>query len=605
MDDQEDIWAGTEFASGAKPAGAPAKEAAPSDDPWAGTEFAAKPAGGTTTAAAPAAKPDIYKPGRPAAPADMPIGEVLKTAASNIPESALHFGEALVQPILHPIQTAEALGQIGTGVASKVKGALGMEQKQAQKAKDEAAADALWDFYKDRYGSMEGFKRAFMQDPVGIFADASMLLTGGGSLAARLPGMAGKAGEIAATAGRVTDPVNIAAQTIKQATRATTAAASIPEGWTTGVSLSSLNKAAQAGLENNPVFKAHLTGAADPSEAVRRIEDAHSVIAARRGAAIEQAMGDIGQTPLSYQPALDALQEARNRVTLQGTVLNDPAAAALDRVEGKIQEFVNNPNIVPNAANFQKLKVAVRNIKSLQPLDQTGKSAIDSIAKAIRDQIGSLPNGIGEKYMNAMDHYADQSRTLQNIRQGFLSGQSDVTKIRKILSSKDDPLKQDLLKEIAQIDPNIPYMVAGMELNPKFPSGIRGMLSGLASGIGAGTVLGVPHGIASLAAHSPRVIGYTQYGAGRVGGLPARVYEQAPYVPQAGFQAGRAEEVTRNTGGRVARASGGRISPDSKAEQLIRAAESAKKNISKGTEALLDQPDEHIARALAVANRHI
>lgn len=65
-----------------------------------------------------------------------------------------------------------------------------------------------------------------------------------------------------------------------------------------------------------------------------------------------------------------------------------------------------------------------------------------------------------------------------------------------------------------------------------------------------------------------------------------------------------APPVTESTA-RPQRASGGRISPDSKADVLVRAAEAAKKDINKGTEALLDQPDETITRALAVAKKHI
>jgi len=58
-------------------------------------------------------------------------------------------------------------------------------------------------------------------------------------------------------------------------------------------------------------------------------------------------------------------------------------------------------------------------------------------------------------------------------------------------------------------------------------------------------------------------------------------------------------------GGRVARASGGRILHEDAADKLIRAAEIAKKGIGKQTEAILEKPDEHVVQALAVANRHI
>jgi hypothetical protein len=60
-------------------------------------------------------------------------------------------------------------------------------------------------------------------------------------------------------------------------------------------------------------------------------------------------------------------------------------------------------------------------------------------------------------------------------------------------------------------------------------------------------------------------------------------------------------------GGRVERKAGGRVgvNHDKLADQLVGAAERARKGISKGTEQLLDMHDDHIAHALDVANRSI
>ena len=57
---------------------------------------------------------------------------------------------------------------------------------------------------------------------------------------------------------------------------------------------------------------------------------------------------------------------------------------------------------------------------------------------------------------------------------------------------------------------------------------------------------------------------------------------------------------------RAQRKSGGRVSThDAAADQLVRAAERAKKGQSAQTEALLQQPDNAVAHALEVANRSI
>jgi hypothetical protein len=70
----------------------------------------------------------------------------------------------------------------------------------------------------------------------------------------------------------------------------------------------------------------------------------------------------------------------------------------------------------------------------------------------------------------------------------------------------------------------------------------------------------------------------------------------------AGVAAGQGQPQ-RNAGGRVGRASGGRLGGVTTAAMLVAAAERAKKNNGKTTEALLNQPDEAITRALAIANR--
>ena len=72
----------------------------------------------------------------------------------------------------------------------------------------------------------------------------------------------------------------------------------------------------------------------------------------------------------------------------------------------------------------------------------------------------------------------------------------------------------------------------------------------------------------------------------------------------AGVEAGRGQSQPQARGGRAHRASGGRLTGITTASMLMAAAESAKKGHGKATEPLLNQPDEAITRALAIANQH-
>jgi hypothetical protein len=66
-----------------------------------------------------------------------------------------------------------------------------------------------------------------------------------------------------------------------------------------------------------------------------------------------------------------------------------------------------------------------------------------------------------------------------------------------------------------------------------------------------------------------------------------------------------APEEQRAAGGRAGRATGGRVGVDVEADALVRAADRAKKDFNRTTEPLLNTPDNHIAKALEVANRAI
>ena len=72
----------------------------------------------------------------------------------------------------------------------------------------------------------------------------------------------------------------------------------------------------------------------------------------------------------------------------------------------------------------------------------------------------------------------------------------------------------------------------------------------------------------------------------------------------AGVEAGRGQSQPQARGGRAHRASGGRLTGITTAAMLMAAAERAKKGHGKATEPLLNQSDEAITRALAIANQH-
>lgn len=158
-------------------------------------------------------------------------GEVPGVAVSNLPSSAGRFAGDMVAAASHPMDTAKSLGGVLDSAENKlvnfVSGRKDGEpltgwQKFWGLDGSEDKANAVGQYFADRYGSVEGFKNSLATDPVGVLADMSTVFTGGAGAAkgiakgAQLAGKAGladgigRAAELAGTAVSMTDPIALA-----------------------------------------------------------------------------------------------------------------------------------------------------------------------------------------------------------------------------------------------------------------------------------------------------------------------------------------------------------------------------------------------------------
>ena len=136
----------------------------------------------------------------------MAWSDVSSQGAKNFIPSAGRAVYGMVEPLMHPVTTAENIYGLGKGAYSKAKGALGYEQDPEQKAKDEAQINALGSYYGNRYGSKAGFQHALAEDPASVLLDLSVPFTFGESALARVPGVLGKVGE-AGVLSKLSNPV--------------------------------------------------------------------------------------------------------------------------------------------------------------------------------------------------------------------------------------------------------------------------------------------------------------------------------------------------------------------------------------------------------------
>lgn len=139
-------------------------------------------------------------------------GQVPLEAALHVPES---FGN-LVAGVAHPIDAAQTLLDAANG---------GLQKSLPDSIKDfmhkiapntvgnEEKASAVADFYKNRYGTEQGFKEALAYDPVGVIADLSSVLGGIGSVASKSDALANIGSKIT-SAGTKIDPIIAASKAV-------------------------------------------------------------------------------------------------------------------------------------------------------------------------------------------------------------------------------------------------------------------------------------------------------------------------------------------------------------------------------------------------------
>lgn len=175
-------------------------------------------AGGAAPAAPAVPKPDFSTRRGPL--------EYTLDTISNIPGSAVKFGQDIAQVISHPIDTLQGVGEVGGGALRKgIRSvAPGLLEKidpynpikspeELQRA--EQMAGAVGGIFKQRYGSSDAALDTFRTDPVGVAGDVASALTGAGGaakLASKLPRMAAaaKAAEALSRAGSAVDPLQVA-----------------------------------------------------------------------------------------------------------------------------------------------------------------------------------------------------------------------------------------------------------------------------------------------------------------------------------------------------------------------------------------------------------
>jgi len=574
----------------------------------------------------------------------MSWGEYAPIVAGNLPSSAWNAVKGMGSAVMHPIDTVSTIGKLGIGVGSKALDAAGEAVgygpvlDPSKKAAREQVADAVGTSYKNRYGGGEEgeFWKNLAEDPASYLADAASVMSLGAGSATKL-GLLDKTGKVAKAArlAENLDPVQAAINASGKV--ATTTGAILPKSLmvaqsaASGLPMKTLQTARDVGLSGNPAQISALISAMkkNPNFAGDVVDQLEKAIDEMGEQASQQYMTSAATAFGRTQPVdLSLPQQARDTVEamVDPRAMNTVLRAAppftpsdIQTAQAAISQLDNaltHPD--PMARTIQELDVVKKNVNTLAR--QISDPVLRSRVQAMAGELVTAMGNTDPAYLDMMKDWTEYKRQLNNVRKDFgTERMSDAARARKLANAfkKKDGDQMFNALEGTPSGANLRYSIAGDALSDLSGDRIHNTIAGLGGPAAAALYAGFHPGVAiaavpGLALASPKIGGYSQYALGRAqravndaaSGLARTAFP--PVVTNIGSQVGSAmeeepqdERIGRKAGGRVG------VNHDKMAEQLVGAAERAKKGISKGTESLLDMPDDHIAQALEVANRSI
>ena len=318
-------------------------------------------------------------------PAPMSAKDVAVSAVKNIPQSAGNFLGGIYQSVRHPVDTAKGLGKAALGTVQ-----LAIPGEQG----NEDVARNVGQFFKERYGGLENFKRTVATDPVGVLADASTLLTGAGGLV----GVAGKASKVGAlaNAGKTISNTGKALEPFALAGKGTSALArfAVPQMVRDSISPQGLYQGAMK-FSNNPdvlpvkdrraAVQTGLEGGYVPNEA-----------------SYNRLWGKVTDNKAKVNSIINAGDAAGDTIPTKEVMrLLQPLEARSAKIRAKYPEFADAIDEVKQRyAGSDKIPVGEAQIlkETLQDLSKYGtddrsqflKSANKAVARGIRIQLEQL-----------------------------------------------------------------------------------------------------------------------------------------------------------------------------------------------------------------------
>ncbi len=461
---------------------------------------------------------------------EMTWGDVAAQAYQNVVPSGIEMGKNIYGAIRHPITTAGSILDLATGgihnlMPEDIAKWIDTHDTDPESTKKAVEmANAVGKFYKERYGSSEGFKKALAQDPVGVASDISALLTGGATIAGKV-GAPAKAVATLEKAADVTNP-------ILAVSKGTAAVGKTGLGLLTGTSPETVGQAAKSGFagtpklwtefSGDPDFWRHVKGEGELTEPLDNARFNLNQMKINKSNEYRSGMTDISKdkSVLDFNDIDQTLKNAKDSLSYKGKIKDDEAFKVFNELENEVAKWKKtNPAEYHTPEGLDALKQRIGAITNRIPYEELNSNRIGKdIYNSVKDTISKQ----APTYSKVMSDYTEASEQIREIEKALsLGGKASAdTALRKLQSltrnnvSTNYGQRLNLAQQLEQ-EGGKPFisMLAGQALSSPTARGLAGAGE-------LATVLGSfynPVALGALPFQTPKLVGMSLYKAGQLG----------------------------------------------------------------------------------------
>ena len=449
-------------------------------------------------------------------------GDVAGSAVQNLIPSTGRVIGGVAEAIMSPVKTAKSLVDLGAGAIQNALPESLVNAIGADKPSQEMASK-VGQFYKERYGSMPGFKEALATDPAGVAADAASVLTGGSLAAARVPGMSRLAEGLKRSASAV-DPLANVVRGASAITRGAGSTAAALLGNTTGAGSEAIKQAYSAGRAGGSKadeFSGNMRGNVPMTDVLDAAKADLSVMQKMKSAEYNSNMASVrgSKEVIDFSGINKSLADAKAKVMYGSQVKNPQAAQALSSIQKEVGDWNKlDPAQYHTPEGMDALKQKIGGIVESIPFEaKTARMVGGDVYNSIKSEITKQ----APEYAKTMKDYVAASDQIKEIERALSLGQKSSvdTAMRKLQSLMRNNVntnygnRQALARQLEQMGgKDLMPALAGQALNSPTPRGLQALG---ATGTGVAAFFN-PSVLPLLAAQSPRLVGEAALAAGKV-----------------------------------------------------------------------------------------